>query len=203
MLAKARGAINALEYRLASLAHWKPREEAVMRALDFVAANDDAGPIRRVIDMGCGPGFLAAAVTSGGLHYVGIDPERAFIDRCRKLGAAGEKIFHVGSVREMPVEIGTDDAFVLNGVAHHLDEADFERALVLARGAGALIVCDHRQSEEGLARWLQAADRGKFVRPFERFERLPGFVCRHSQTFTIGLGPIGLWPYFCLAYTPG
>jgi len=175
-----------------------------MHALEFLVAAGTTR-IRRVVDMGCGPGLLAAAVTARGLRYVGIDPERAFIDRCRARGSSEDKVFLVGSVQAMPATISADDAFVLNGVAHHLDDGDFDRALAIARKAGALIVCDHWRSEEkmsALARWLQAADRGKFVRAFERFERLPGFALRHRQIFTIGLGPLGLWPYFCLAYTP-
>ena len=174
-----------------------------MHALDLLASSD-AG-LRRVVDMGCGPGLLARAVTARGLHYAGIDPQSAFIDRHRASGAAENAVFHVGSVQAMPIVIGKGDAFVLNGVAHHLDDADFLRALREAEKASALIICDHWRTDEKLSmlsRWLQAADRGKFVRPFEQFEHLPRFICRHRQTFSIGLGALTFWPYFCLAYTP-
>ena len=195
--------MHALEYRLASLVHWAPRQKAILSALDALARSGRAR-IRRVVDMGCGPGLLSAAVAALGLHYVGIDPERAFIDRCRAAGASESRIFYVGSVRELPVAVGRGDAFVLNGVAHHLNDADFIRALTIAASVDALIICDHRRNHDIglLAQWLQSADRGKFVRPFEQFEHLPGFTCRHRQVFDIRLGPVALWPYFCLAYTP-
>jgi hypothetical protein len=157
------------------------------------------------VDIGSGPGLLADAVVARGLDYLGIEPEQEFVDACLRRWRDEAATFRRATVRTMTIELHATDVVVLNGVAHHLDDAELDVVLRLARGAGGLIICDHWRlpGEVGaLARWLQAADRGKHVRDFGFFVALPGFRTLKAERFPIAVGGVDLWPYFCLAYTP-
>lgn len=196
--------LHATAYLLGSKVHWPERERAIARALDALAALMREGP-RRVVDVGCGPGLLADTVLSRKLAYLGVEPDPEFIDDARRRWTTESASFRRATVRTMALRFAPSDVVVVNGVAHHLQDEDMDLLLRESAAAGAMIICDHRR-EPGrtgaLARALQAADRGRYVRDLTYFERLPGFDLRGSERFGIGLLGMPLWPYFCATYTP-
>jgi 2-polyprenyl-3-methyl-5-hydroxy-6-metoxy-1,4-benzoquinol methylase len=69
---------------------------------------------RRVLDLGCGEGWLSRALSAHGMDVVGIDVVPALIARARTLGAGN---FHVGSYRDIVDGLqqqGPFDAIVCN-----------------------------------------------------------------------------------------
>jgi SAM-dependent methyltransferase len=159
----------------------------------------------RVVDIGCGLGGLAPVALRGGFRYLGLEPDPALLRHCRRRHRDPRAQFVSQAASQAAGLLAPRDVVVLNGVAHHLDDADFRSAVAAAGAARALVIADHWRRDGELSRvtrWLQAQDRGKAVRDYAAFERLPGFELVSSQVF--GIGPLGsrLWVYFCNRYRP-
>jgi SAM-dependent methyltransferase len=72
----------------------------------------------RVLDVGTGPGLVAAAVVKRGGHAVGIDFSEAMLAEARRRYPTIE--FRQASADSLPFEDGAFDAVVGNFVVHHL-----------------------------------------------------------------------------------
>jgi SAM-dependent methyltransferase len=101
-----------------------------------------------ILDAGCGPGLVAAALLAAGMRVVGVDLSHEMIERARKrCGAAGERAaFHQVSVFDPSLELlGPFDGAISRFVLHHvLDPSAFvSRQVELLRPGGVLVVCDH------------------------------------------------------------
>lgn len=137
------------------------------------------GPERpRVLDIGCGTGFLLEQLAGRGYAGVGVDlsPESVAIARRRleELGVADHLEAQVGSAYEPPE--GPFDLITLTDVLEHLeDPRACLRALraVLAPGGLLVVSTPNRTSLPGARRWLA-----------ERFPRLP---------IRLSLAPIDNW----------
>jgi ubiquinone/menaquinone biosynthesis C-methylase UbiE len=95
---------------------------------------------RRVLDVGCGTGRLAAALAERGAKVWGVDPSEEMLARARE-GSGGHVGFKLGQAEALPFKDGWFDGTVLRLVVHLVDR---ERALpelarVLAPGGRALI----------------------------------------------------------------
>jgi SAM-dependent methyltransferase len=196
--------VRYLAYRLTCPLHWKPRERAIARVLSGLGAEGRAEG-DRVVDIGCGLGGLAPVALHNGFRYLGLEPDPALLLHCRRHHRDPRAQFLPDDVSGAAPLVAPRDVVILNGVAHHLDDADFRRALQAARGCRALVIADHWRRDGELSRvtrWLQAQDRGKAVRDYAEFEGLPGFELASSEVFRIG--PLGsrLWVYFCNCYRP-
>jgi len=135
------------------------------------------------------------------MDYLGLEPDRPL----RRAASADYPMarFEEGGAEQLGTVLGATDILVLNGVAHHLPEALFRETVKTARGARALILCDHLRlsgTTHALARWLQERDQGKFVRPYEELASFPGWDRHSTVFFPIGLLGIPLWTYFCNVY---
>ena len=184
-------------YELASLVHWPPRRDAIARALRDLAP-------RRVIDVGAGTGLLAPLAAAMDIEYLGLEPDRGMLAQARTRG--GPRItFAQGGAGALRCSIRAGDVTVLNGVAHHLEDAELADVVEAAASGHALIICDHYRAPGALsrvARWLQDHDRGRFVRDYGRFEELPGYRLIREELFPIPSARLPLWPYFCNSYRP-
>ena len=86
----------------------------------FIAPLLDAGGVAagsRVLDVACGPGYVAAAAAERGAAVVGIDFAEAAVAVARRQYPALE--FHVGSAEDLPFPDAEFDAVVMNfGLLH-------------------------------------------------------------------------------------
>jgi len=120
---------------------------------DRPAVLDLLGPVasRRVLDVGCGPGFYAEAMVGRGATVVGLDqsPEMVGLAQ-RRLGDRAE--FRVHDLAE-PIAWLPDESFdlaVMALVIHHLDDrvAALREIHRLLRPGGVLVVSTHHPSTD-------------------------------------------------------
>jgi SAM-dependent methyltransferase len=89
----------------------------------------------RLLDVACGPGFIAAAAARRGAHVTGLDFSRAMIALATRANPA--ITFHEGDAEALPFDPGAFDAVVMNFGLLHLarpDQAIAEARRVLAPG---------------------------------------------------------------------
>ncbi len=137
-----------------------------------VARHNDLATVRRVLDVGCGPGTNAPRFA--GLDYVGIDISPEYIDYARR--EYGGR-FEVADVRHDPLPAGTFDFILVNSLLHHLDTNEVNTLLAklserLDAGGHVhvldLVLPEHRCPARLLARW----DRGDHPRPWGDWEAI-------------------------------
>lgn len=106
---------RAYKYKLDGPA---PHTNAYLRP-KILAALRETGA-RRVIDLGCGNGFLARDLIEAGYEVVGIDPSPTGIEACRKLNPTA--VFHCASLYGDPSDVPETgfDAAVSTEVVEHL-----------------------------------------------------------------------------------
>ena len=130
-----------------------------------VKRHNDLSTIRRVLDVGCGPGTNSAAFA--GIDYLGVDLSPSYIAYARQRYGSG---FEVADVRSDPIPgSGTYDFVLLNSLLHHLDDADVASLLASVRKCtsddGHVHVVELELPERrGLPRALALSDRGEYPR---------------------------------------
>jgi 2-polyprenyl-3-methyl-5-hydroxy-6-metoxy-1,4-benzoquinol methylase len=95
----------------------------------------------RVLDVGCGEGMLALAMSRQVGHVTGIDLHAPTVELARQHAAAGNIDYVVGDVLTHPFEPGSFDAVTSIAVVHHIGlEPGLERMAQLVRPGGRLVV---------------------------------------------------------------
>ncbi|WP_227978013.1 class I SAM-dependent methyltransferase [Arenimonas daejeonensis] len=79
----------------------------------IVAAVTALAP-RRVLDVGCGEGWLCRALMTQGVEAVGIDVSAPLVEAARAAGPGRYEVMAYEELRDAPVRIGTFDAVVCN-----------------------------------------------------------------------------------------
>ena len=148
------------------------------RKLEPIAAHNDLKSIRRVLDVGCGPGTNAPIFKH--TDYLGVDLNPKYIENARKqYGGQGLK-FEVADVREtetLPVGSGFDFILV-NSLLHHIDLASTRNLLgslpPLLSSDGYVHIVEMCMPEQrlNLCRVLANADRGNYYRPVEDWKEI-------------------------------
>jgi SAM-dependent methyltransferase len=166
------------------------------RKLEPVLRNNDVSKIKRVLDVGCGPGTNAGAFAHA--DYVGVDLNQQYIADARK--RYGRNFLAV-DVRgnEFPVGSGFD-CILLNSLLHHLD--DNSSHTLLRRMTELLTPDGHVHIIElvipdqlGIPRALAQADRGEYPRPLATWKTMFSefFEPVVFEPFTLTGGPLTLW----------
>jgi 2-polyprenyl-3-methyl-5-hydroxy-6-metoxy-1,4-benzoquinol methylase len=94
-----------------------------------------------VLDVGCGEGLLALAMSERVGHVTGIDLDEPTVELARRYAAADNIDYVVGDVLTHPFEAGSFDVVVSIAVIHHIGlEAGLERMAELVRPGGRLVV---------------------------------------------------------------
>jgi SAM-dependent methyltransferase len=155
----------------------------------------------RVLDIGCGPAvFWSRYKDVHGLTYVGIEPNRAYVDDARARYPTVE--LHAGTVPEVRDAVhGMFDLVVLEGVLHHIDDEAARDALQFAAARmsaqSRLVAIDPviLDRQNPVARLLARLDRGKNVRTLDGYQRLAEQVFRDDHISVQALSGLLRVPY--------
>jgi 2-polyprenyl-6-hydroxyphenyl methylase / 3-demethylubiquinone-9 3-methyltransferase len=166
-------------------------------------AMDPAG--LRVLDIGCGGGFLAERFARIGCHVVGIDPSEVSIATARRhAGDADLPIaYHVGTGERLPVADASVDVAYCCDVLEHVQDLDLviaETARVLRPGGvyffdtlnrtfASRLIAIRMAQEWRLTRVIDVTlhDWAMFITPAELRAALARHGLRGEQI--VGLGP--------------
>jgi len=142
----------------------------VRRLYDRLVADHVAPPPgARILDIGCGPAAILAALPDG-VEYHGFDTSERYIAAARKRwGDRGR--FWCARVDEATLaDLPRVDRVLAVGVLHHLDDGEAKHLFALARAAlapgGRVVTYDpcFTDGQGRLSRALVSRDRGRNVR---------------------------------------
>lgn len=143
-----------------------------------IAAYLPLRPGARVIDIGCGPGHIAARLPAE-IDYIGFDTDADYIAFAQRTFGGPKRAFHCAVFDEARARaLAPADVVMMNGVLHHMSDDDARGTLaaiatVLAPD-GALFTLDgaYRAGQGPLVKWLLDNDRGEHVRPAPAYANL-------------------------------
>ncbi|NUP65324.1 MAG: methyltransferase domain-containing protein [Nonomuraea sp.] len=147
-----------------------PRAYELMASIGFaggrraaftrLAALTGPRPGTRILDVGCGTGYLSrilAPVVGPDGHVTGLDPAPAMIDYATRR-APGNCTYTVGEGQALPFPDGSFDVVVSSLAVHHMPVAARPQALRemfrVLRPSGRLVVAEFRPPANPLARRL-------------------------------------------------
>lgn len=156
----------------------------------------DLKRVRRVLDVGCGPGTNARAFA--GSDYVGIDINADYIATASRRFNGRFVVGDVADEKVLPDE--RFDCVFANSLMHHLPDEVVSSLLarmsrLVAPGGGVHVldlVLPHGLSP---ARALARLDRGRHARPIAEWRRLftQHLEERHLEVYPLGLPGVPLW----------
>ena len=133
--------------------------------------------VRRVLDVGCGPGTNARYFNHA--DYVGIDLNPRYIEHARS--AHGREFVAADARTYIPPAGVRYDCVFLNSFLHHIDDDNCGRILrrlhdVLTDDGHIHILDLVLPQRRSVSRWLAQHDRGDFARPLDRWREIFGEV---------------------------
>jgi SAM-dependent methyltransferase len=138
-----------------------------------VLRHNDLSRVRRVLDVGCGPGMNTAHFPQ--MDYLGIDINPKYIESAQRRFDRKFLVADATAYAAPPTE--RFDFILVNSFLHHIDLPETRR--VLSNLATLLTEDGHLHSievvmpdEPGLARALARWDRGRFARPFAEWGKI-------------------------------
>jgi len=138
-----------------------------------VLAHNDLQNVRRVLDVGCGPGTNTHHFVSA--DYLGLDCNPGYIESARRRHGRN---FVVADVTQCQLHKGERFDFILvNSFLHHVNTPDVRRILgqlsgLLAENGHVHILELVLPEELSAARILARIDRGDFPRPLEEWRTM-------------------------------
>jgi SAM-dependent methyltransferase len=145
----------------------------VAEKLGPVWKHNDLRTVRRVLDVGCGPGTNSQYFVQQ--DYLGIDINPSYIESARK---KHNRDFIAADLTSYTDEsAGKFDFILVNSFLHHIDDADATRVLSrlprwLMPGGHLHIIEMFLPSDRSIAQLLAKWDRGKHVRPLGKWRNL-------------------------------
>lgn len=138
-----------------------------------IAAHNDVSRIRRVLDVGCGPGTNTHHFAHA--DYVGIDINPRYTDAARH--RTGRKFIAADATTYVVDPSERFDFIFLNSFLHHVDTDSVRRILshlaTLLTDDGAIHILDLiRPERPSIALTLARLDRGDFPRPLAEWKTL-------------------------------
>jgi trans-aconitate methyltransferase len=190
-----------MHFLMSRLLEWPPVYRAWMASFAEqkfrpVREHTDLSRIRRVLDVGCGPGTYTAQFENA--DYLGIDINAAYIESARR---RFNRTFVTADVTTYRVpEAERFDLILINSLLHHLDD---QAAISLLNHVSGLLTddgCVHAvelvmPEERSIARFLTRHDRGLFARAVELWAALFGSALDPlvMQTFPVRVAGVTLW----------
>ena len=166
------------------------------RKLAPLLAHNDIARVRRVLDVGCGPGTNTAHFAHA--DYLGIDFNPAYIGSARQRHGRAFIVADVTAYEVAPEQ--RFDMILANSLFHHIDTANTERILAhlatLLSDDGHIHVLDLvLPPRPSISRFLARADRGDHPRPLNAwhdiFTRI--FEPVVFEPYPLGIGGVALW----------
>ena len=136
-------------------------------------------PGDRILEIGCGPGTIVPYLPA--TEYVGFDASTEYIEQARNRFPDAKFVCERVSQFTLPQGEHFDIVLAL-GILHHLDDAEalqlFRIAFEALRAGGKLVTLDGvwTQEQSRAARYIQARDRGRFIREEKAYLRLGQIV---------------------------
>jgi SAM-dependent methyltransferase len=161
-----------------------------------ILAHNDLRQVRRVLDVGCGPGTNTPHFTH--THYLGIDHNLRYLEYARR--RSGQDFLVADVTRWVLAPTARFDFVLINSLLHHLDTPTARGILSQLRALladdGHVHIIDLVLPEgPSIARFLTRLDRGEFARPLEDWKEIFGEVFERVvfEPFKVtGLG-VTLW----------
>jgi SAM-dependent methyltransferase len=138
-------------------------------------------PGMRVIDIGCGPGYILDHLPEG-IDYMGFDIDEAYIDHARRSFGNRGRFYCRYFDADAAVEFAGADIVMMNGVLHHIADKELKGNLAnireVLKDGGVLFTLDgcYCEGQSRLAKWLLDHDRGEFVRDQKGYDLVLGTV---------------------------
>src|SRR5262245_4970000 len=168
----------------------------VEQKLRPLRASTDLSRVRRVLDVGCGPGTNTALFA--GVDYLGIDINESYIESARRRHGRHFIAADVTTYRVADHE--RFDLILMNSLLHHLDDATVTRLLEHLAGLltddGRVHVLELLMPDSASpARFLARHDRGRFARSLDRWSALLGRVLDPVliEPYGVGVPGVTLW----------
>jgi ubiquinone/menaquinone biosynthesis C-methylase UbiE len=167
--ADAPGAIrHARAYELLSkVVYLGSRRRMFSRLVDLACVR----PGDRVLDVGCGPGYLtalAAEAASPGGSALGIDPSEPMIEEGRRTRASANCSFEVDKAESLTAPGGSFDVVVSSLAVHHIPEdargQAFAQVFRVLRPGGRVVLADFPPPRGRFGRHLVGATAGEVMR---------------------------------------
>ncbi|MGB3811616.1 MAG: class I SAM-dependent methyltransferase [Shinella sp.] len=99
---------------------------------------------KRILDVGCGSGGLAARLIAAGFDVTGVEPRAEAVDAARRI--APKASFVQAAAEALPYAIGPFDAACMVNALHHVPPAEMRnalsRTLAVLRPGGELLVIE-------------------------------------------------------------
>ena len=170
-----------------------------------ILRHNDLGTVRRVLDVGCGPGTNAPLFA--GVDYLGIDFNESYVASARR--RYGHSPSAGGNAREFAVAdartytADPDDRFdfiLLNSLLHHLADGDVVH--LLSQLAGQLVPGGHVHildlvlpDSPGIARRLALSDRGDYPRSLDDWGAIFRGIFEEVvfEPYAVGAFGVPLW----------
>jgi len=166
-----------------------------------IAAQNDMARVRRVLDVGCGPGTNANYFSAA--EYLGIDLNEQYIrDAGRRYGTSqGRRRFMTADAAQFVPPPGERFDFVLvNSFLHHVDDSIASAILsnlrkLLTEDGHVHILDLVLPDSTSVSRILARADRGDFPRPLEKWRRIfrESFEQVLFEPYDVGACGLTLW----------
>lgn len=166
------------------------------KKLDPVRQHNDLGKLRRVLDVGCGPGTNAGHFKH--LEYLGLDWSQSYVDYARHRFS---REFIATDICDYEAPAGVLFDFILvNSFLHHIDDENSLRILSKLKGLltedGHVHILDLVMPDNPcIARLLAQLDRGDFARCLEKWRSLlsANFEPVIVEPYTLTAFGITLW----------
>lgn len=150
-------------------------------ALDLAMGLQPIGAARVAIDVGCGTGLSARAVSDVANRVIAIDASAAMLRSAQRHAAIR---YLVAAAERIPVGDGVADLATVGGAFHWFDQraAFAELARVLRRGAALVVYSDFfhgtLKGEPGFATWLTESYLSRYPSPVRHAQFDPDAALR-------------------------
>ncbi len=161
----------------------------------FLRHNDTSG-LRRVLDVGCGPGTNAPHFEN--VDYLGVDINPLYIAYAKQRFGGR---FEVADAAELAMSrTERFDCILVNSLLHHLDDPQVASLLgrlrsCIAEGGSIHVLELLAPTGSGVDALLAKADRGRFSRPRARWQELIGefFEPILVEPYALRVAGLALW----------